>query len=552
MWWNFRNILLALIILLALFLRTFQIDSNPPGLTWDEAALGYNAYSILKTGQDEWGQPFPLIFKSFGDYKPGVYIYLAIPFIAVFGLNEFSTRLPSIILGSLIPLIAFLFIRQLFGKQKEPVALLTAFLLAISPWAVNFSRGAWETNIAFFEFLLGGYFLLKAREGKIRYLVISIIIFCLSIFTYQSSKIFGAAFPILTIFAFSDKFFTKKNHLKVGGVVLLLFVTLGLSIISPEVRSRLTVLNQSNYQRSEEEILNIKKDEPQISEPIFTLFHSEQYEYIKIVTSHFLNYFNPHFLFLSGPPDSRQGVLNYGMMHLIEFPFILMGIFYFLRNKFINKKIILLWLILAVTPAALSRDIINTVRALPLVFVLEFLVAVGIYGLFDSLRNLWKTKAFLYGSIATLALLFIFNLGFYYDRYYIHTPIHGSEYWLNGHKQAMKLVEENKDKYQNIIFTNKFNQPYIFYLFYNKYDPKRYQQQSKNFSIKGFDVDVAQIDNLKFRTLYWPDDRSKDNNLYFGTWLEIPDQDIDPKESKIVEVIKFLDGRIAFKVAETY
>lgn len=548
MWWNFRNLLLALIILLGLFLRTFQIDSNPPGLTWDEAALGYNSYSILKTGKDEWGQFFPVIFKSFGDYKPGLYVYLAMPFVAILGLNEFSTRLPSILLGSLIPLVAFLFIRQLFGKEKEPIAIFSAFLLTVSPWAINFSRGAWETNIAFFEFLLGGYFLLKARDGKIRHLAISIIIFCLSIFTYQSAKMFGAVFPILIVLAFSNKFFTPKNRFKVGGIVLVLFIVLGLSVISPEVRSRLTVLNQSNYQRSEEEILKIKKDEPNISEPVFNLFHSERYEYVKIVTFHFLNYFSPTFLFLSGPPDSRQGVLNYGMMHLIEFPFVLMGIFYVFRNNFKGKKIIFIWLILAVAPSALSRDIINTVRSLPMVFVLEFFAAAGIYSFFNLLKS---KKMFLYTGISILAVFFIFNLGFYYDRYYIHTPIHGSEYWLYGHKQTMLMVEANKQKYQSIIYTNKFNQPYIFYLFYNKYDPKKYQQQSAKFKVKGFDAEVTQIDNIKFRNLYWPDDRSLKNHLFFGSWLEIPDQDIDPKQSRIVKVIKFLDGTIAFKVAET-
>ena len=75
------------IVLLAIFLRFYQLGKNPPHLNWDEAALGYNAYSLLSTGRDEYGKSFPLSFRSFDDYKPPLYVYLTIPSVAVFGLN---------------------------------------------------------------------------------------------------------------------------------------------------------------------------------------------------------------------------------------------------------------------------------------------------------------------------------------------------------------------------------------------------------------------------------------------------------------------------------
>ncbi|MBU4431115.1 hypothetical protein KKB16_03350, partial [Patescibacteria group bacterium] len=64
------KIILLLITLTAFFIRIYKTNSYPP-LLWDETAIGYNAYSILKTGKDEYGEFLPLIFKSFGDYKPG-------------------------------------------------------------------------------------------------------------------------------------------------------------------------------------------------------------------------------------------------------------------------------------------------------------------------------------------------------------------------------------------------------------------------------------------------------------------------------------------------
>ena len=107
-----------LIITICAFLLRIVNYQYPP-LLWDEASIGYNAYSLLQTGRDEYGKIFPLIFKSFGDYKPGVYIYLTIPFIAIFGLTELSVRLPSIILGSLLPILLYLLITTLNPKSKK-------------------------------------------------------------------------------------------------------------------------------------------------------------------------------------------------------------------------------------------------------------------------------------------------------------------------------------------------------------------------------------------------------------------------------------------------
>jgi len=80
---------LVLILVLAVFLRFYKIGQVPPSLNWDEVAMGYNAYSILKTGQDEWGRKFPLLgFESFGEYKLPVFVYATIPGVWLFGLNE--------------------------------------------------------------------------------------------------------------------------------------------------------------------------------------------------------------------------------------------------------------------------------------------------------------------------------------------------------------------------------------------------------------------------------------------------------------------------------
>src|SRR5258705_13126314 len=95
------SILLVCIVLFSAVLRLYQLGAVPVSPDWDEAALGYNAYSILQTGKDEYGKSFPIILQSFADYKPALYMYLAIPTIALFGLDTFAVRLPSAIFGIL-------------------------------------------------------------------------------------------------------------------------------------------------------------------------------------------------------------------------------------------------------------------------------------------------------------------------------------------------------------------------------------------------------------------------------------------------------------------
>src|SRR3990167_9983408 len=111
---NKHNIALILLVLfIGTFVRFYQLGKVPNGLTVDEADLGYNSYSILKTKKDVYGRKYPLFFQSFGEFKPGLPFYSSIPAIAAFGLNDLSIRLLPAILGSLLPILIFIAARQL-------------------------------------------------------------------------------------------------------------------------------------------------------------------------------------------------------------------------------------------------------------------------------------------------------------------------------------------------------------------------------------------------------------------------------------------------------
>ena len=143
-----RKTFFWLILILAFALRFWQLGKIPLSLDWDEVSNAYNAYSILKTGRDEYGKILPLYNRSFDDYKPPAYMYLNVPAVAIFGLTPFAARLPSAILGFLtIPALYFL-VKRLVKDEK--VALMSAFLLAISPWHMQFFRVGFDKKVGVF------------------------------------------------------------------------------------------------------------------------------------------------------------------------------------------------------------------------------------------------------------------------------------------------------------------------------------------------------------------------------------------------------------------
>src|SRR5581483_10975161 len=134
---KYRILILVGIIVLAFVLRFWHLNSYP-ALNADEASIGYDAYSLIQTGKDQHGNAWPIDFQSFNDYKPGLYVYIVLPFVKLFGLNEWSVRIPNAFIGVVTVYIVYLLVKELFGKEKEHLAFLAALFLAISPWHIQF------------------------------------------------------------------------------------------------------------------------------------------------------------------------------------------------------------------------------------------------------------------------------------------------------------------------------------------------------------------------------------------------------------------------------
>ncbi|KKU81983.1 MAG: hypothetical protein UY10_C0044G0009, partial [Microgenomates group bacterium GW2011_GWA2_47_8] len=178
-----EKIKLALVLLLAATLGFFRISRVPPALNWDEAAIGWNAKTIWEMHLDEFGTRWPISFRSFGDYKAPLYIYLTAPVVGIFGSNEISVRLVSAMAG--VTGVGLMYFIGGFAA---------AVLLAISPWHILLSRPALEANLALMWILAGIYLFKLAVEKRPVFLIGSAVSFVLSMYSYQSPKIFVPVF----------------------------------------------------------------------------------------------------------------------------------------------------------------------------------------------------------------------------------------------------------------------------------------------------------------------------------------------------------------------
>jgi len=542
-----------IIFLLAFFVRIFYISKVPYSLNWDEATFGYNSYSILKTLRDEYGTLLPLQFKSIGDYKAPLYVYLSVPFVALFGLNELSVRFAPAFFGSLSIVFFYLIVKKLF--KKENLAFFSSIFLIVSPWHIQFTRAGADVGVSTF-FVLGGiyYSLLKFVDNK-NTLTMSFLFFSLSMYSYFADRLFTPliALAMLVIFIDTNKLFkflleNKKSFLL--GVIFMLPILLPLlSKGHQEKIYKTTILSQSRPSEYIEylETYSVNKN-------FHLVFHNKFYEMGMGIIDRYLSHFSLSFLFSKGAEyDGRQMIFRMGNLYFFQFPLLLLGVISLFQQK--NKKIrkfIIAWILIAPLPAAITNDPVHSRRSFNMVYPYSIVSALGLYYFFQLQFN--KLVKIIFSVLFFIFVLF--NILFYFFSYTVFTPNRtfvGSAGWQWGYKELVSVLEKYEDKYSKIVVDTTYQGPYVYFLFYKKYSPYSYQPQAKLVQDSPTSLgEGAGFDNYEFRPIYWPDDRKSKNILYAGPVERIPFKDIDLKESKILETIYFPNGEIAYLIVETY
>ena len=467
-----------LILLLALATRLIFLGQFPLGFTADEASQGYSAYSLLKTGQDEWGLTWPISsFRAFADYRAPLQTYLIIPSVAVFGLNEFAVRLPSAIVGTLAVLAIFLLTNKLF-KNKN-IALLAALFLAISPWHLQFSRTALEANFASFLFPMGLYFLLRGIDENKKYLFYAALLFGLDLYSYLAAKLFVVLF-LAGFFILERKQFKKIVVAKTIPALLLFFV-FALPIFTDtffgpgNVRGKDLII--TNY--SLENIQSISKEQyystlNQVSTIIPRIFSNKlTFTFHQFVTN-YVSYLTPSFWFTEGGRESTYSVFpGFGLLYLFMLPLVAFGIFKLLTSSRQTRNILLLWFFLGIIPAAITKEGYRPNRAGSLLGIMEIVSAVGFYYLFTSIPAHFR-KLFVWASALTVLTSFIFFI----NLYYFVSPVRYPDSLSYGYREVIQKVDAISSQYDNIIF-DRGSESHIFVAFYSQMDPQLFQQYSK-------------------------------------------------------------------------
>lgn len=535
---------LIIIIILSALLRLWDLAGFPTGFNADEAALGYNAYSILKTGKDEYGEVLPLSFKSFGDYKPGFYVYLDIPFIALFGLNELAVRLPSALLGITTVLLVYLLARKIF--DSENVGLFSALLLAVSPWHIHFSRGAWETNVATFFITLGVWTFIKGLNSNM-WLFISLVAFIASAYTYQSPRLIVPLLLLILLTKYWKYLIPRwKSLIKYAIVLFILTLPIVFQFVSGAGTARfagLSIFSDSGTILRSNEL----RSEHQNIVGIASLFmHNKVTAYTFSFLGHYLDHFTPEFLFIDGDSLIRNKVPDVGQFYLIESIFLAVGIFFAIKLRIKYTVILLIWILVGPVASALTYQTPHALRSLNIVIPLTILMGFGLDKMIGAIKNLtskietlYIRKVLLIATISFMTIFLFFEVIHYLQSYYIHYPKRYPLAWEHGFKEMVQKLSQYENKYQKIIITDRYDQPYILTLFYKKYDPAKFQKQAILSERDKFNFGtIRSFDNYEFRKIE-KEDLNKENVLLIGTPEEL-------SKVNILDKVEFPNGETAF------
>jgi hypothetical protein len=138
-------VLFASAALLAMLSFQLWIDPHiPPGFGKDEAAFSFNAWSIGHRLRDEYGGFLPLYFKSFGDYKSPIFVYVLAAIFRVTGPQESVARLLAT-----VDVLAALLVLGVIGRRKSRPGVAVAVVIAAGfcPWLYELGRVALDTSL---------------------------------------------------------------------------------------------------------------------------------------------------------------------------------------------------------------------------------------------------------------------------------------------------------------------------------------------------------------------------------------------------------------------
>lgn len=449
----------AAILILAAFLRFWQIGSVPIGITNDEGGSIYSSYSISKTLRSLDGKFLPLTFNLDNSYGP-VAIYLDAPFVALFGPNAYGLRLPFAILSLCSVVLIFFLVFELTSHIW--VSLSCMLGLAISPWHIHMNHGAYDGPITFL-FLLSLYIFIRGvRKGNILW---SIPWIALSFYSYHAIKIYWIVYiPLLILIYWSELWQKQKIKLILFVGICVVILASFLYVLKSQSITRQQVLLFPNIQKMSEEV---NRERRYSIGPLWfsSMFSNKITNYTGQLLERYAKAFTPQFLFLYGE-GGIYGSFHHGVLYLIDIGLLLSGVAYILRRGSVKLNVLLFGsLLLAPLPSTVTIDVSYALRG---IFMLPFLMIFWGMGLYQIVSWCYVQKTFFSKCFAVAVFVaYVWSVLGFVHLYFFRYSVSGSEYWFASSRDASELIGLLKRKYKN-VYVGQAGKMFMFqYALYN-------------------------------------------------------------------------------------
>lgn len=480
------NIIVFVLIILGCLIRIIGIDKLPIGLNCDEASSGYEAYSILNYGIDRNGNFLPVFLEAWGSGQNALYSYLMIPFVKLFGLNIITTRLPMAIIGCISLVVWYMLLKKI--REDNKFSIIGLLFIIICPWHIMKSRWGLESNVFPDLILWSVFFLINyLKEGKKYNIYISSFIMGITGYAYGTAYFFLPIFFILLFgYLLFKKYIRIKDTIICFGIIGIITLPIMIYVIIntfdlPQINLPFMTIPRLPINRYEEQT---------------TIFSGN------VILNSFENIKNSILLLIvQNDKLAWNCIPGFGMYYIVSIPVLIIGlIFSFKKTKLKSEydNIINIWFISAFLLLFVFKEA-NINRINILIFPLIYYIVKGIYLIIDMKK--------IYLNIAIL-LIYLVNF-LIFVHYYINMDI--KDYWTftNNVQEVIEYVE-NQDA-DKIYFEYAFKEPYIYVLYYGKYNTHDFVDTVDYFNEKGVFENVKSFGKYYF---YLPEEFNEEKCLY--------------------------------------
>lgn len=543
----------------------WKLDEIPVSIFGDELDVGYHAYSIAKTGKDYSGNFMPLHFQSLAEWRTPLYIYASVPTVLVFGITPYGVRLPAAFFGVLGVLSIYLLTKELFGQKC--LGLIGAFVLAFSPWHIQYSRAGFEVTMMLVFIILGLYFFFYSLKNNGKHLWFCVSLFVLTPLIYSTAKFFT---PFLMIFLFLVWFRSiiclsrKEIFVALLALIFLALPTLYSTFFGGGTQRffYLSVFTDKNieFEIGNDRMLDAydRKDLVSNSKPslLDRFYHNKLFVWMSLISNNLLKAVSTEFLFISGDLNPRHSIKGVGQFYHVELIALIVGVVVFFATPKVPRKfkyLVIFMIFFGALPAALTRDGGNHATRLIIILIpLTLLISFGVYYFF-RVKDL-KLRIL---SISLYCLIFIFNFVFYSHYYWVHNKYDSEKWWHYGFKEAFEAIKSYEEDYDK-VFISMYEEPtWIFFASLYPYDPVRWHKgyPFNKVSLEGFG-EISYIDKYFFGSpqnlgLYDWGKVLPPRSLYLATENEVKvnliyEPERTPPDLLLLDSIAYPSGKPAF------